>query len=126
MTEPVHPLIRVPADPQKRYAFPFDRIAGDAALPESARIRVGENGRIHGVDGMLDQIAGALVKHVRPVLASDVIPVLQHDHAMQTRVGAAIGASVAEQLKPWFILGAGALAVVAVVQVVRWHRTRRS
>jgi hypothetical protein len=88
-------------------------------LPPSAEIRVGENGRIHGVDGMLDQIAGALVKQARPLLVNDVIPVLRHDANMQTRIGSAIGQAVAAEYKPWIVLGAGALAVLAIVAVAR-------
>lgn len=91
------------------------------AVPESAQIRVGEGGYIHGVDGMLDQIGGALMKHAGPMIVRDVLPVVRSDQGLQTRIGAAVGEAAASELAPWVALGAGALAVIAVVQVIRWR-----
>lgn len=93
--------------------------------PNGADIRVGKDGRIQGVDGMLDQIAGALSRHAGPMLVRDVLPAVREDTALQTRVGAAVGQAMASRLAPWIALGAGALGVLAVVHVVRWRRDRQ-
>jgi len=91
------------------------------AVPESARIRVGENGYIHGVDGMLDQVGSALMKHAGPMIVRDVLPAVRADPALQTRVGQAVGEAAASELAPWVALGAGALAIMAFVSVMRWR-----
>ena len=89
-------------------------------------IRVGKDGRIHGVDGMLDQIAQALTRHAGPMLARDVLPIVQRDAALQTRVGQAAGVAMASTLKPWVIAGASALAVLAVIEGYRFYTQRKS
>jgi hypothetical protein len=94
------------------------------ALPDSAQIRVGDRGYIHGIDGMLDQVAGALSRHAGPMIVRDVLPAVQKDHAMQIRFGTAVGQAVANEMQPWLILGAGALAVIATIQIVRWTKGR--
>jgi hypothetical protein len=91
---------------------------------EQADIRVGENGYIHGVDGMLDQVAGALMKHAGPMLVRDVLPLVQQDAPMQARVGQAMGDAVASKVLPWVIVGASALGVMAVVGALRWQREK--
>jgi hypothetical protein len=58
---------------------------------------VAENGYIYGIDGMLDQICGALARQGR----SEWLPVLQRDTDLQARVGAGIGRELA---KPLWIL----------------------
>ena len=88
----------------------------------SSDIRVGENGYIHGVDGMLDQIASALTRHAGPMLRRDVLPALQADTSMQTRVGQAAGAAMAQRLLPWIVAGVGALGIVAAVEILRYRR----
>ena len=93
--------------------------------PNGADIRVGPNGRVEGVDGMLDQIAAALSRHAGPMLVRDVLPAVREDAALQARVGAAVGQAMASRLAPWIALGAGALGVLAFVQVVRWRQERR-
>ena len=107
----------LPPEPANLAAIP-------SAPPPSAEIRVGENGRIHGVDGMLDQIAGALVKHARPVLLEDVLPVVRSDVQMQQRIGAAIGKSMADELRPWIVIGTVASIALTAVGVAQWWRTR--
>ena len=89
------------------------------------RISLGPGGRIHGADGMLDQIAGAIAKHARPMLVADVIPAVQRDHAMQVRIGSAIGDAVAARYKPWIVLGVAALGTIAVVEILRWRSAKR-
>ena len=94
-------------------------------MPESAQIRVGENGYIHGVDGMLDQIGGALMKHAGPMIVRDVLPAVQQDKQLQVTIGAAMGQSIAEQLQPWIIVGVGAISLIAIVQFAKWHGSKR-
>lgn len=80
-------------------------------------IRLGDNGRVHGIDGMLDQVSSAL--------ARQAVPMLSRDAALQQNVGDAIGKAFAEEATPWIAVGASALAVIAVVLVARWHRESR-
>lgn len=92
--------------------------------PQAAEIRVGPNGHIEGVDGMLDQICAALTKHAGPMLVRDVLPAVKADTGLQKNIGAAVGQTVASELSPWIAIGAGALGVLAVVQVLRWRKER--
>ena len=94
--------------------------------PPSAEIRVGENGYIHGVDGMLDQIAGALSRHAGPMLVRDVLPAVRDDHELQTRVGTAVGQRIADTMTPYLFVGTTALVVMAAIQLGRWQRERRA
>ena len=94
------------------------------AVPRSAEIRVGDDGRVHGVDGMLDQIAGALMKHAGPMITRDVLPAVRQDPALQTRVGQAVGQAVGQEVRPYLLVGAGALAIIAALQLARWYGQR--
>lgn len=94
--------------------------AGQAApLSVAPQITVDSTGKIHGVDGMLDQIAEALARQARPLLQQDVLPALRSDRALQREVGNAIGRSAARELEGPMWLAAGALAVIAVLALVR-------
>ena len=88
---------------------------------------MGENGYIHGVDGMLDQIAGALARHAGPMLVRDVLPAVREDARLQARVGAAVGQAVTKEIRPYLLIGAGALGILAALEIGRWYaaRTRR-
>lgn len=122
--------------------------ASPATPSRPDEIRIGADGRIQGVDGMLDQIAQALAKHAGPMLARDVLPILQRDGALQmrvgqsagtaladrlrtdaelqTRVGQAAGAAVSASIKPWVIAGASALAVIAGIQAYQLYTATRA
>lgn len=100
-------------------------VYASAGAPASAEIRVGENGYVHGVSGMLDQIASAVMRHAGPMLVRDVLPAVQQDEGLQRRVGQAAGTAIAEKYLPWVALGAASLTVLAAVEVMRW-RERRS
>ena len=93
--------------------------------PQAAEIRVGPNGHIEGVDGMLDQICAALTKHAGPMLVRDVLPAVKADTGLQKNIGAAVGQTVASELSPWIAIGAGALGVLAIVQVLKWRQASR-
>lgn len=103
----------------------MDAFSSNLRTPPSAEIRVGDNGYIHGVDGMLDQIASALTRHAGPMLVRDVLPVVRQDHELQARVGGIVGDRIAKELQPYLLIGAGALAIIAAIQLARWHRQRR-
>ena len=94
--------------------------------PQAAEIRVGPNGHIEGVDGMLDQICSALTRHAGPMLVRDVLPAVRQDTALQKNIGAAVGQTVASELSPWIAIGAGALGVLAIVQVLRWRQAAQT
>lgn len=111
-------------------AAPFIAPTPPPAPPPSAEIRVGENGRIHGVDGMFDQIASALARHAEPMFArlarEDVLPAIRQDAALQQRMGSAAGEALGRQIQPYLLVGVGALSVLAGLALYRHLRTRRS
>lgn len=81
--------------------------------PPTADVRVGENGYIHGIDGMLDQISGALVRQA--------LPIIQRDKDLQVTVGGAIGTSAGRVLaQPLWII-AGIAAVYVGWQIFKPH-----
>jgi hypothetical protein len=91
----------------------------------TADVQVGPDGRIVGVDGMLHQIAAALAIQAIPVIRQEILPVLQHDRQTQKQVGDAIGNAIGRQLKPYAVVGAGALTVIAVIQVCKYQLKKR-
>lgn len=93
--------------------------------PPEGDIHIDKDGRIQGADGMLDQIAQALTRHAGPMLARDVLPVVQRDTALQMRVGRAAGDAAAAKLRPWVIAGASALAVLAAIEGYRFYTQYR-
>lgn len=93
------------------------RPAGQAQVPQTAsapEVSVGPDGRVSGIDGMLDQVAQSLVRQAYPAF--------REDHATQRRVGAAAGRAAADSLRPWIVLGSVALAAIAVHQI--WGRRK--
>lgn len=105
---------------------PAGQVSAKAA-PTSA-IGVAADGRITGIDGMLDQVAGALVRQATPVVKTQILPALQQDKALQGTVGTAAGVAMADQLRPWVILGAVSLVAIAGTMLYRsiHSRNRRS
>lgn len=126
-----------PRNPLLRPALRMARPAGQAAStettppastptePASTTGDFDERGRLIGVDGVLDQIGEALRRQVEPIVRDTVLPVLQRDVALQREVGAAAGVQLGREIRPWVILGALALATVAVVQISKARRRRR-
>ena len=111
------------------YPLSTHPLVGQASPPPAAPappadIRVGDNGYIHGVDGMLDQIASALTRHAVPALREQILPVIQADQTMQARVGQAAGSAMAQRLLPWIVVGVSAVGVLAAVEVMRYRRER--
>lgn len=72
---------------------------------DPAPIVVRSDGSIAGIDGMLDQIGGALVRQFR----TELWPVVRADTQLQQTVGSAAGRELAKPL--W------ALAIIAGVYV---------
>jgi hypothetical protein len=75
---------------------------------------LGPDGRLVGIDGILDQVGGALRRQVEPIVRDTVLPVLQRDVQLQRELGGAAGVALARELKPWVIVGAVALGLIAV------------
>lgn len=73
--------------------------------PSSSDVSVGANGYIHGIDGMLDQISGALLRQAK----TEILPTLQNDRALQETIGYAAGRAMAKPL--WVIAGIAAVFV---------------
>jgi hypothetical protein len=92
---------------------------GATVSSKPPEIVMGPDGRITGIDGMLSQIAGALAREAAPVIRAEILPVLQQDRETQRTLGAAAGKSLAQELRPWVAVGAGALAVIAAVKVAK-------
>jgi len=105
--------------PAGQAALPAPTAATPATTAAAPPVAVAPDGRITGIDGMLDQVAAALVGQAR----TQLLPTFQQDTALQHRIGEAIGRGFARQAAPALWLAAGALAVVAVVAVV--NATRR-
>ena len=91
-----------------------------ATVPTTADVGLDADGRIRGIDGMLDQVAGAAMRQARV----ELWPAWQADTAMQRTVGEAVGRGAASTLAPWVALGATSLAVGAAALVFRaWRGT---
>jgi hypothetical protein len=73
------------------------------------------DGRVAGMDGMLDQVAEATMRRVR----TELWPAFAADTAMQERIGVGIGKGAGQEIKPWVVIGATALVIVAGVAVYR-------
>lgn len=76
-----------------------------STTPSSSDVSVGANGYIHGIDGMLDQISGALLRQAK----TEILPTLQNDRALQETIGRAAGKAMAKPL--WVIAGIAAVFV---------------
>lgn len=103
MALPVHPAAQTQAPPLPPATAPLAPPA--AATPPSAEIRVGADGYVHGIDGMLDQIASALMRQAR----TEILPTLQRDRTLQATIGAAAGRELARPL--WALAGIAAAYV---------------
>ncbi len=79
-------------------------------------------GRIPGIDGMLDQVAGAVVRQAVPALRDQILPVLQNDRALQRTVGRAAGEALAQKLWPFAFVTTAAAVIASACYVVRTVR----
>jgi hypothetical protein len=77
----------------------------DAGRSLEDPIQLGEDGRVRGIDGILDQVSEALVRQAR------------RDRALHDRIGAAVGESVSSNVAPWLALGVVALGTIAVIHL---------
>lgn len=80
------------------------------------------NGAITGVDGMLDQIAGALARQAAPVVRQEIMPLILDDADMQQRVGEAAGRALADEWRPmaWVVAGSFAVLAISAGTAVAW------
>jgi len=115
------------AQPQASTVLPDGSVSGAPATPGAspprspvADVEMDDTGHIQGIDGMLDQIAGALARQAAPIIRQEILPTLQRDRAMQRTIGAAAGAAAARKLMlPAVVLSLAAVAI-AGVQVKRY------
>lgn len=59
-------------------------------------IALRSNGSISGIDGMLDQVAGAVAKQVR----THILPVVQQDRELQRNLARGLGEGLGDKLSP--------------------------
>jgi len=76
-------------------------------------IQFDKNGRLVGVDGVLDQVSAALGRQAEPILRNTILPTLRADRELQRTVGAAAGKALARELKPFFFVITGAVLFIA-------------
>jgi hypothetical protein len=94
---------------------------GSAASPD---VYVDASGHVHGVDGVLNQIAAAVVAQATPVVRDQLMPILQNDRQLQATVGAAAGQAMAGPL--WVVAAVAAgYAGWSVYRTVQRDRRRR-
>jgi len=84
-----------------------------AAPTTPAGPQVGAGGRIAGIDGVLDQIAGAISRQLTPIIQNTVLPILQRDKELQKTIGEAAGRGAVKALRPFLFVTAGALVFIA-------------
>ncbi len=72
-------------------------------------LQFGADGRITGLEGVLDQIFESLGRQVTPLVRDIAIPMIQRDKELQKTVGAAAGQAFANEIKPflWVLTGLG-------------------
>lgn len=92
--------------------------AGGAPAPSAS------DGRIPGIDGMLDQVAAAVARQAAPVIRTELLPVVLADRELQRTVGSAAGKAFAQAVWPWLALGSVSLASLAAMYA--WHRIEKS
>jgi hypothetical protein len=90
----------------------------DPTLPD---IQFNPDGSIRGIDGLLDQIALSVGRKLIPMIRHEILPVLQEDRDLQTRIGRGIGREIAMPL--WALAIGGAL--YGGVKLYERHRTDR-
>lgn len=100
-----------------RYAPSGEPDTAVAQLPATAS----NDGRVLGVEGLLDQISGSVVRQFR----TEVWPEVKADRELQRTVGQAIGSGAGRALRPAATVTAfavSALAVAGIAGVVRhWN-----
>lgn len=110
----------VAAAPANTSATVTPATTSSATPAASSNISVGANGYIHGIDGMLDQISGALLRQAK----TEILPTLQNDRELQMTVGRAAGKAMAKPL--WVIAGVAAVYVGWVIWTHNDERHTRS
>ena len=116
--------MRHPRSHRSMYAAPAGQVATPpppAAAPSPPPpVAVGPDGRIAGIDGMLDQLAAAAARQAR----LELLPVLQADRETQRTIGRAAGRELAKPLWALALL-AGGYVGYRVWRAERRDRARR-
>jgi hypothetical protein len=89
------------------------------ATTSAPDLRFGSDGRIVGLDAVLDQIVGAVGRQVTPLVRDVALPIIQRDKELQKTVGAAAGKALAQELKPFLWVGLGLLVIIAAGRIIR-------
>jgi hypothetical protein len=76
-----------------------------AVAPRPSEVQVGPDGRIAGIDGMLDQVTGSATRAVR----NELWPTIA-ESGVAERMAAAHGAALGCELRPWVAVGSVGLA----------------
>lgn len=100
------------------------------AAPASPAVQFTSDGRIAGIDGVLNQIAEAVSRQVVPIVRDTALPILQRDKELQRTIGDAAGRGAVKQLRPFLWIIAGSIALIAYTywrknEPVRSNPTRR-
>jgi|WetSurMetagenome_2_1015567.scaffolds.fasta_scaffold460416_2 hypothetical protein len=94
--------------------------ASAPTAPALPPMSFGADGRITGLDGVLDQIGESLSRQATPLLRDVMLPIIQRDKELQKTIGAAAGIAAgnaaANQLRvPLILLGVGVTSLAAVL-----------
>lgn len=73
-----------------------------------SNIALRSNGSISGIDGMLDQVAGAVTKQVR----AQILPVVQQDRELQRNLARGLGEGLGDKLSPAAMVAAAGLLLI--------------
>lgn len=88
-----------------------------APPPPTPPIEFTPEGHLQGIEGVLDQVMGAVTRAVAPMVQEQIYPMIQRDKELQREIGAAAGYAIARKLRAPVWIAAGALAVIAGVMV---------
>lgn len=104
--------------------LPSGQVVAEDGSPSTQPPPAASDGRIPGIDGMLDQVAAAVARQAAPVIRTELLPVVLADRELQRTVGSAAGKAFAQAVWPWLALGSVSLASLAAMYA--WHRIEKS
>lgn len=104
--------------------LPSGQVVAEDGSPSTQTPPAASDGRIPGIDGMLDQVAAAVARQAAPVIRTELLPVVLADRELQRTVGSAAGKAFAQAVWPWLALGSVSLASLAAMYA--WHRIEKS
>ena len=108
--------------PLRPAGVPDAAVATAPELPATTTPTATADGRVLGVDGLLDQISGSVARQFR----TELWPEIRNDRELQRTVGYAVGHGAGNALRPAATGAAAALGVGAIALVVhtvrQWDR----